>query len=312
MRKNRDLLWLLVCVLTLSLTACSNRPDGVLSSSEMSDYLTDLHVLEGAMVHKGMQIDPNDRRPVYYYNALFQKHGITKAQFDSSLVWYAKNPKQFERVYARVIQNLDQLKKDVQAGKYHPDLDAVGPSFTGSYNVWNKDSKYKLTRDSSDNQLKFVIRDYALLTGDQYVLQFQLKAAKVDSCNSFGVIRIHYADGSCDSLYKSTVFDNATRKYTFTIHARRNYQIDSLTGVLAGRNCNLKKDIMIQLDSISLKRNFVPEFQDSLRNHLKVPDKKPVQKNENREKLSSKIISDKKVTDKKVSEKSSMKVQEAQ
>lgn len=69
---------------------------------------------------------------------------------------------------------------------------------------------------------------------------------------------------------------------------------------------------MIQLDSISLKRNFVPEFQDSLRNHLKVPDKKPVQKNENREKLSSKIISDKKVTDKKVSEKSSMKVQEAQ
>lgn len=307
MQKNSELLLMFICVLTLSFTACSNRPEGVLSNSEMSDYLTDLHVLEGMIVQNGMQIDPNDRRPVYYYNALFQKHGITKAQFDSSLVWYAKNPKQFERVYARVMQNLDQLKTDVQSGKYHPDVDAVGPSFTGSYNVWNKDSKYKFTKDSSEDQLKFVIRDYALLTGDQYVLQFQLKGGKIASCNTFGVIRIHYADGSCDSLYKSTVFDNTKRKYTFTIHARRNYQIDSLSGVLAGRNCHLEKDLLIQLDSISLKRNFVPEFQDSLRNHLKVPDKKSVKKNDAQDRLSSKIISNKQV-----SEKKSLKVQEAQ
>lgn len=276
MRRLRDLLLIIGGVLALSLTSCSNRPDDVLSGSEMSDFLTDLHVLEATLTHKGMQIDPNDNRPVYYYNALFKKHGITKAQFDSSLVWYAKNPKQYERVYAQVIQNLDQMKKDVQAGKYHPETDTFGPSYTGSYNVWNKDSKYKLSKDSADNQLRFVIKDYALLTGDQYVLRYRLKAGKIDSCSAYGVVRIHYADGSCDSLFKELKFDNATRKYTFTMHARRNYQIDSLSGVLAGHPCKLKKGVIIQIDSISLTRNFIPEFQDSLRNHLKVPDKKAV------------------------------------
>ena len=84
--------FILLSGIMLLLAACNSRPDGVMSKSEMVDFLTDLHKLDGALATNGIG-SSQDRENIYYYNALLKKHEITKDNFDSSLVWYSKNPK---------------------------------------------------------------------------------------------------------------------------------------------------------------------------------------------------------------------------
>src|SRR5665647_1197399 len=66
--------------------ACSNRPKGVLNQEDMTNILTDMHKLDGALVDYGLTY-LNDSSKMKYYNFIFAKYNITKANFDSSLVW---------------------------------------------------------------------------------------------------------------------------------------------------------------------------------------------------------------------------------
>lgn len=258
--------WLIVVVLVV-LTSCSSRPDGVMSQREMRNFLTELHVLEG-LIDNDPVISADDRLDVYYYNYLFAKHGITKADFDSSLVYYTKQPKRFERIYAGVIRNLDKLEEDVIAGKYEriiPDSVLRKPEF---YNLPALDSMYLFAPDSTRTSLAFAVKNSALMTQDIYHLRFRLRREPADSSEGgYAALRIHYADGKVDSLVHPTYNDSVLRKYHFLFRAKRNLPVDSLSGVLLGAE-KVKGKFRVYLDSITLQREYRPFLQDSLRNQL--------------------------------------------
>ena len=45
-----------------------------------------------------------------YYKSVLDEHGITQAEFDSSLVWFTDNPQIFNKIYPKVI---DRLQADM-------------------------------------------------------------------------------------------------------------------------------------------------------------------------------------------------------
>lgn len=248
------------------LTACSNRPDGVLDRSDMKEFLVELHLLDGVLATK----PPGNiqREKEYYYNALMRKHGITQADFDSSLVYYASKPKSFERMYTQVVKQLEdfelQLKSDT-IRQLLPDTLLKVPS---SYELWSLDSSYVYTPDSSWNDLAFSIKDTALLTGDTYRLFLRMRRAPADSsANARIALRIHYADGTIDSLTQSVKNDSVLRRYRFNFQVSRNLKIDSLSGFLLGADRRAGTP-SVHIDSISLKRFYLPAYQDSLRSQL--------------------------------------------
>ena len=81
------------------------RPRHVLSNSEMRDVLYDLHRADGALQVAGYHYGHNQESSAYYKSVLDQ-HGITQAQFDSSLVWFTDNPQIFNKIYPKVIARL--------------------------------------------------------------------------------------------------------------------------------------------------------------------------------------------------------------
>lgn len=81
------------------------RPRNVLSSREMRELLYDLHRVDGAMQILGYNYG-HDQELSAYYKAVLDKHGITQAQFDSSLVWYTDNPQIFNKIYPVVLERL--------------------------------------------------------------------------------------------------------------------------------------------------------------------------------------------------------------
>jgi len=92
------------CVLLLALAGC--RPRGVLSSREMRDVLYDLHRADGALQVAGYNYS-HDEELSACYKSVLDKHGITQAQFDSSLVWYTDHPQRFNKIYPKIVARLE-------------------------------------------------------------------------------------------------------------------------------------------------------------------------------------------------------------
>jgi len=256
----------LICGLAFLLVACNNHPKGVLNQSEMTEVLTDLHKLDGSLSTRGYG-SIQDTVNAYYYNSVLEKHNVTKAEFDSSLVWYTKNPKKFEKIYTDVFLRLTSMDKEIKKGKYHP-VDSAALART-KMSIWNKRSLYNLTKDSARTHLDFEIKDSSLLMGDVYILKFLQRIAPEDSCtNQHLVLRINYVNGKTDSVYRITHNDSLLRRYTIRFPATKRLRIKSISGSLLGSKA-YKGKMNARVDSITLMRDFNPAMQDSIRKMVK-------------------------------------------
>ena len=93
-----------------SLYFSSCRPHGVLSSRQMRSLLVDLHKTDALLQVSGLQYGHNEAEDIYYAMVL-EQHGITQAQFDSSLVWYTAHPQLFDKIYPKVLAQLAQERE---------------------------------------------------------------------------------------------------------------------------------------------------------------------------------------------------------
>lgn len=82
------------------------RPKGILSSREMRQVLVDLHKTDGMLQTRGARGLEYEDRDLYYAQVL-AKHHVTQAQFDSSLVWYTAHPQFFNKIYPKVLKDLE-------------------------------------------------------------------------------------------------------------------------------------------------------------------------------------------------------------
>ena len=73
----------------------------------MERVLYDLHHADGVLQAAGMNY-AHDTELALYYQAVLDKHGITQAEFDSSLVWYTDNPQIFDKIYPRIVARLEK------------------------------------------------------------------------------------------------------------------------------------------------------------------------------------------------------------
>lgn len=120
MRKTLTVVLLLVCVLS-----CKNKVD-VLTEDQLVDVLVDYHLAEG-VVFSPDKTTKNHSEKLEVYNHVFEKHGISKQYFDSTLNYYIAQPKLLQDIYGRVTAELRIVEKDIKAFRYaSPGLNKVG------------------------------------------------------------------------------------------------------------------------------------------------------------------------------------------
>ena len=87
-------------LLLLLLLACApSQPRGVLSEEKMTDVLVDIHLAQGMAETQG-DVDVTRFK---YIQAVFKKHRITEAEFDSSMVYYSGRAEEFTHIYNNVV-----------------------------------------------------------------------------------------------------------------------------------------------------------------------------------------------------------------
>ncbi len=155
MKDLRRVQWFGISLLAFCFTACQvKRPEAVLSDAKMENVLYDYHIAKAM----GEEVPYSEGyKRVLYIESVFKKHGITQAVFDSSLVWFTRNPEVLAKVYEKVNARL----KEEQEGINHliamrdnkPKESLPGDSI----DVWAWQRIYRLTGMPMDNKITFVL-----------------------------------------------------------------------------------------------------------------------------------------------------------
>lgn len=84
--------------------------DRILSEKQMTELLIETHLVDAILIASNSSAGDKQDRGLFYYASVLERNGITKAQMDSSVAWYMRNPEAYARIYAGVIKDLEARK----------------------------------------------------------------------------------------------------------------------------------------------------------------------------------------------------------
>ena len=113
-------MWIVLSIFIFQFSLFSCRPRGILHSWEMRAVLVDLHKADAVLQLNNIPAQNIEVRRIYYAQVL-DKHGITQAEFDSSLVWYTAHPQLFDKIYPKVLAEL-QEEEDAFLAQHEEEL----------------------------------------------------------------------------------------------------------------------------------------------------------------------------------------------
>ena len=129
------LLLIIFLLLTFLLYACSpSLPKGILGEKKMTDVLVDYHLAQGMAEAQG---ENQDVARYKYIQAVFRKHHITEAEFDSSMVYYSGRAEVFTQIYKNVVTRVQAQaeRMGIEAEAGHDQFASVS-SEGDTANIW--------------------------------------------------------------------------------------------------------------------------------------------------------------------------------
>jgi len=107
-----------------------------LNKEEFTKLLIDIHMADGILSAQNIYRSGSNHRPSYYYNSIYKKYNLNKAEFDSCIAYYADNANNFTKIYDVVIDSLNRLETqyriDIKNAKLEQD----------TVNLWRKKTHY--------------------------------------------------------------------------------------------------------------------------------------------------------------------------
>jgi hypothetical protein len=91
----------------------SGKPPHLISRDGMVGILVDIHLSDAAFQSRRYS---NERLMRYtesdFYYSILKKHHMIDSVFETSLIYYSSKPKEFEKIYTRVINRLTEIEQE--------------------------------------------------------------------------------------------------------------------------------------------------------------------------------------------------------
>ena len=187
-------------LLFLLLSCKPALPPDVLSESELEAVLYDFHIAQGmveTLPSSGGYQDMEARR-YELHQAVFRKHDITQAQFDSTMVFYCSDLERLNRVYQHLALRMEREAEALGAAIASPDAYANLAAEGDTANVWGGKLIFALRNRLQENlQTWQQPCDSTWLPGDDILWRFSPSLyAKDDSYQFFTSIVVTYTNDS--------------------------------------------------------------------------------------------------------------------
>lgn len=187
----------LVLLLTV-LSGCRlNRPDDVLPPKKMEQFLYDYHLAQAI----GQELPREEKYSTKaYIDWAYRKNGITEADFNRSLVWYTRNPKELAKIYKRLSNRVDDEYKSATRSLSQIEKKSFSIQSGDSVNLWYLAPGAILNTSVYMNKLTYRInRDTTFHKGDTICLNLSGTFVTKDS------VAAQYAYMSLSAYYGDSV-----------------------------------------------------------------------------------------------------------
>ena len=139
-----------ILILTLLIfVSCSEDKKYVIPERKMVPLLVDIHIADEIGTSR-YELDPElelDSASVYGW--VFRKHGITKAEFDSSMSYYAGKPDNLNDIYGKVIASLSKMEVELAKAEREESQKTV---------IYKDDALYRLPAEGNINKIPFDVK----------------------------------------------------------------------------------------------------------------------------------------------------------
>lgn len=199
--KRNTLIFVACALLVLLSSACKPRiPVGILSESKMEDVLHDYHLAQGAAEQNGGDTEKNR---YLYVQAVFQKHGITEAEFDSSLVWYSAYSHRLQKIYERLYERYDAETKSLGVGVSESEVFANMTQYGDTSDIWSGSNIIVLQNDYLHGVSTLSLKaDLTFKPGDNYALHFHASFTSSTHSQAYAFLNVFYKDGTTKSEFR--------------------------------------------------------------------------------------------------------------
>ena len=167
--RRRHILFVFLLVL---LSACTPKvPGEYIQPGDMEDILYDYFVSQGMAREEDDGGRVMDYRRELYFDAVLKKYDVTRAEFDSSLVYYYTRADRFVKIWKNVQDRLGEAAIDYGASAGEVET-FTARSLTGdTANIWNGVFSQALVPYAPYNRLQYSLQaDTAFRKGDSFML----------------------------------------------------------------------------------------------------------------------------------------------
>lgn len=224
---NKYLRLLLLGIVLVGVSCGKQIPGDIIQPSEMEDLLYDYHLA----LTMGNDLNYNDRyKRESYRNYVFNKHGVTEAEFDSSMVWYTRNGKMLTDIYKN-LQKRYEMAEEQMRSELNKRSGQISVSLSGdSVDVWSDRNLYWLTSSPLTNRLMFDLKaDTTFHENDILVFEadYSFLSKEKSSANVVVAINITFKNDSTQGI--SRVIDNSG-KWDLALKPDSAFEYKSING----------------------------------------------------------------------------------
>ncbi len=180
-------------IISLILFSCANvKRKYLIPDKVLVPLLVDLHIADGIGAAQRALPLPEDLDSAALYNSIFEKYGVSRTQFDSTMTYYTDHPKNFNKIYEKVIEKLSRLESDLK------NLEKEELEKRGTV-VYKDEKNYKLPEDGKTNRVGFEIPVSGL---GEYTIHARIKVLKEDESYQPRIHAFFWYDNGTKDGYK--------------------------------------------------------------------------------------------------------------
>lgn len=246
---------------------CKRVPTYVIQPDEMSELLADIHIGEG-VVEQNPGEYRNDSIKRLLKQSIYERHGVTAEQVDTSMMWYGKELKIYQGIYDKTIEILEERLAEAQASETGAVMALAGDSV----DVWNLGRHLSLHSGSPTEFLTFsLLKDDNWEPGDTYSWRFK-------TINNTGPLpmrlMVDYDDGATEVITGNSMEDGWHSVQLFSDSLRTPVRVYGVS------RFDIPADNkVLYIDSITLVRSRVNPLLYSNRVRQRIYGNKEVRKN---------------------------------
>lgn len=248
---------ILAIPLFLVLSCSVKMPEDIMPPEKMEEVLYDYHMIQAMSA----TLSSSDYKEKLMYSYIFEKHNISKADFDSALVWYNRYPKHMKLIYDRLEKRMQQ-DVDMLGGAKTKYLEGVDleTAFLASNTaeLWTGHRVRMLSATPLCNKLTFSFttpKDSTFIAGDSLVFSFTAAFIKPEDADVkqklYATVNLDYSDKTTRDAGK---YVTESGRVSVAVPRNQASRLKSMTGYIFYFDNDTAYRSKLLLNDLSVKR----------------------------------------------------------